>query len=142
MNYLHAPYVKSGKISNQDLLYVLWASMFEPVRFMKLYEWRALTNMETAAIATMWKHIGTLMGINYAAELGQDQWTNGLDFLDQLTVWAHRYEDQYMLPSPEVEQLGKILFELLLTSYPNFVRPLGYQIALVLLGDRLRHAFR
>jgi hypothetical protein len=141
MNFLHAPYIKSGKILNEDLLYVLWASMAEPVRFMRLYEWRALTDMEHAAVGALWKHIGDLMGIDYEAELGRNTWTDGIEFMDEVTAWASKYEDKYMHPYPEVRKLGEVLMDLLLTSYPKFARPMAHQISLVLMGDRMRHAF-
>ncbi|OAA64126.1 hypothetical protein LEL_10646 [Akanthomyces lecanii RCEF 1005] len=141
MNYLHSPYQKNGKITNRDLLYVLWASMSEPVRFFRQYEWRALTDMEVAALGTLWKYIGDTMQIDYKAELGQDQWQDGIDFLEHVTEWAYRYEDVAMKRLPEVQKLGEVLIDLLLTSYPAAVRPMAYQGILVLMGDRMRHAF-
>ncbi|KAJ6781785.1 hypothetical protein PWT90_10249 [Aphanocladium album] len=141
MNYLHSPYQKTGKITNRDLLYVLWASMAEPVRFMRQYEWRALTDMEVAAIGTLWKYIGDMMQIDYKAELGQDKWEDGIDFLDHVTEWAYKYEDVAMKRLPEVHKLGNVLIDLLLTSYPAFVRPMAYKGVLVLLGDQMRDAF-
>ncbi|PMB73034.1 hypothetical protein BM221_000452 [Beauveria bassiana] len=141
MNYLHSLYQKNDKITNRDLLYVLWASMSEPVRFMRLYEWRALTDMEVAALGTLWKYIGDMMQIDYKAELGQDQWRDGIDFIDQVTEWAYRYEDVAMKRLPDMQKLGDVLLDLLLTSYPAAVRPMAYQGVLVLMGGRLRHAF-
>ncbi|KAM3527685.1 hypothetical protein MY4038_006246 [Beauveria bassiana] len=141
MNYLHSPYQKNDRITNRDLLYVLWASMSEPVRFMRLYEWRALTDMEVAALGTLWKYIGDMMQIDYKAELGQDQWRDGIDFIDQVTEWAYRYEDVAMKRLPDMQKLGDVLLDLLLTSYPAAVRPVAYQGVLVLMGGRLRHAF-
>ncbi|KAM3427471.1 hypothetical protein NHJ13734_008965 [Beauveria thailandica] len=141
MNYLHSPYQKNGRITNRDLLYVLWASMAEPIRFMRQYEWRALTDMEVAALGTLWKYIGDMMQIDYKAELGQDQWRDGIDFVEHVTEWAYRYEDVAMKRLPDAQKLGDALLDLLLTSYPAVVRPMAYQGVLVLMGDRLRHAF-
>ncbi|KAM3449998.1 hypothetical protein MY3296_006459 [Beauveria thailandica] len=141
MNYLHSPYQKNGRITNRDLLYVLWASMAEPIRFMRQYEWRALTDMEVAALGTLWKYIGDMMQIDYKAELGQDQWRDGIDFVEHITEWAYRYEDVAMKRLPDAQKLGDALLDLLLTSYPAVVRPMAYQGVLVLMGDRLRHAF-
>lgn len=141
MNYLHAPYIKSGKISNADLLYVLYASMSEPVRFMRLFEWRELTDMEIAAIATLWKYIGDMMNIDYEAELHKREWADAIEFMEDLSVWGKQYEDEYMKPFPEVKILGGILINMFLSAHPKFVRPLGYQIVCALMGDRLRRAF-
>lgn len=142
MNYLHSPYQKNGRITNRTLLYVLWASMAEPVRFMRQYEWRALTDMEVAALGTLWKYIGDMMQIDYKAELGRDQWRDGIDFVEHVTEWAYQYEDEAMKRLPDVQKLGDVLLDLLLTSYPAAVRPIAYQGVLVLMGGRLRHAFR
>ena len=141
MNFLHAPYIKAGKILNEDLLYVLWASMAEPVRFMRQFEWRAFTDMEHAAYGALWKHIGDLMGINYKAELGNNEWKDGIEFMDEVTAWAGKYEDQYMKPYPEVRKLGEVLMELLYSAYPSMARPIVYNVSLVIMGDRMRHAF-
>ncbi|PNY20893.1 Uncharacterized protein TCAP_07311 [Tolypocladium capitatum] len=141
MNYLHAPYIKSDRILNQDLLYVLYTAMVEPIRFMRLYEWRSLTEMEVAAQATLWKCIGDMMGIDYATLLGKNEWNDAIEFMEDVTRWGCKYEDSYMLPLPEVQHLGTVLVDLLLSAYPKTVRPLGYQILLVILGERMRYAF-
>ncbi|VUC33320.1 unnamed protein product [Clonostachys rosea] len=142
MNYLHAPYIKAGKILNKDLLYVLFASMGEPVQFLRMFEWRPLTDMEIAGLGTLWKHVGDLMGIDFKAELGKDQWTDGIDFMDDVRVWARAYEDEFMQPNDHVQQVGNVTMDLLLVSHPKFARSLAYEGILVVMGDRLRHAFR
>lgn len=141
MNYLHAPYIKSKRILNQDLLYVLYTAMVEPIRFMRLYEWRSLTEMEVAAQATLWKYVGDMMGIDYAEQLGKNKWNDGIEFMEDVTRWGCKYEDNYMLPLPEVQHLGTVLVDLLLSAYPKMMRPLGYQMLLVLMGERMRYAF-
>lgn len=140
-NFLHAPYRKAGRMLNEDLLYVLWASMAEPVRFIAAYDWRALTPMEHAALGTLWKHIGDLMDIDYVAEMGRDDWVDGIEFMDELTVWAAEYEEKYMHPYPEVRELGAVLMDLFCESYPKIVRPLVESVSLVMMGERMRHAF-
>lgn len=141
MNFLHNPYIKAGKITNGDLLYVLWASMAEPVKFMQLYEWRAFSDMEHAALGTLWLHVGRLMGIDYKKELGKDNWANGKVFMDELTEWARGYEGIHMKPSPEVSLLGDVLMELLLSVYPKFTRSTVRQVSLVLMTEQMRWAF-
>jgi hypothetical protein len=141
MNYLHAPYIKAGRIQNKDLLYVLYASMAEPVRFLNLYEWRSLTDMEVNALGTLWKYVGDLMEIDYKQELGNDQWRDGIDFMDAVRQWAEKYEDEHLLPSKQARAVGRVSLDLLLTSYPKAFRKLGYRAVMVLLGDRMRHAF-
>ncbi|KAI6783930.1 uncharacterized protein J7T54_001806 [Emericellopsis cladophorae] len=141
MNYLHSPYVKSGKILDEDFLYVLWASMAAPVSFVSMYEWRSLTPMEHAAQGTLWKHIGDLMGIDYNKVMGKDKWADGIEFMDEVTEWASGYEDKYMKPLPEVRRIGSVLMELLAGAYPKFAKSTVDVGVKVLMGERMRHAF-
>lgn len=46
MNYIHSHYEKSGKISNDDLLYTLSVFITGPVDWVKMYEWREMNLME------------------------------------------------------------------------------------------------
>ncbi|KPM42641.1 hypothetical protein AK830_g3933 [Neonectria ditissima] len=141
INYLHGPFIASGKIRQEDMLYVLYASMAEPVRFINLFEWRQLDDMEVASIATLWKYIGDMMDIDYKSLLQKEEWTDGIEFLEDVSNWASKYEDQYMRPMKEVHDLGEILMQLLLQSHAKFARPLAYLMALVVMGNRLRRAF-
>lgn len=141
-NFLHAPYRQSGKISNADMLYVLFESMYQPVRFMRLYEWREMSDMEVAAVATFWKYIGEMMEIDYEAELGKKEWKDGIEFMEDVERWAIEYENKHLGPSPEIGKLGTVLVELLLSAYPKFSREPGYKILMVLMGERMRDAFR
>jgi hypothetical protein len=50
MNWLHTMYIKSGKISNDDLLYTLSLFVLEPHRWVKETEWREMTDMELCAL--------------------------------------------------------------------------------------------
>jgi hypothetical protein len=50
MNYLHGRYQKAGKISNDDLLYTLSLFVLEVERWVRLYDWRALTPLEMCAL--------------------------------------------------------------------------------------------
>ncbi|KAJ3469316.1 hypothetical protein MRS44_003381 [Fusarium solani] len=141
MNYLHAPYIKAGKILQEDLLYVLYASMAEPVRFLKLYEWRELTDMEVAALGTMWKYVADMMEIDYKTVLKKDTWVDGLEFFEDVSQWGEIYEDEHLRPSKEINELGHLLMNMLLQSHAKVARPLGYPAACVLMGPRLRRAF-
>jgi hypothetical protein len=123
------------------MLYVLFESMHEPVRWMRLYEWREMADMEVAAIATLWKYIGEMMDIDYRAELGKDQWKDGIEFMDDVAAWAAEYENRHLGPSPDIAKLGQVLVELMLSAYPSFSRAPGYKILMVLMGERMRHAF-
>lgn len=141
MNYIHAPFIKAGKISQEELLYVLYASVSEPIRFLNQYEWRQLTDMEVAALVTMWKYVGDMMDIDYKSVLQKEEWGDGLEFLEDLTRWANEYEDKYLKPTPEVHALGQVLMEMLLQSHPYAPKSIAQSMACVLMGNRLRRAF-
>lgn len=142
MNYLHAPYIKSGKIQTQDLLYVLYTSMVEPVRFVRLYEWRHLTEMEIAAQGTLWKHIGDIMGIDYTEQLGRSDWKDGIDFMEDVEQWARGYERDRLQPSPSSKRLAQVQLDMVLSIFPGAMRPLMRQMGLAIMGERMRYAFR
>ncbi|KAL1864123.1 hypothetical protein Daus18300_007903 [Diaporthe australafricana] len=139
MNHLHSPYKKSGKISNQDLLYTLAVCVMEPIRFFELYEWRPLNDMEVCAVGTFWKSIGDAMEIEYKGYLAQDDWKDGTEFVEDITAWAKRYEVDAMKPHPDNRKLADALVGLLLSLIP--APEFALQVATVLMGDRVREAF-
>lgn len=141
INFLHAPYIKAGKIRNKDLIYVLFGSLAYPIIVIGQYEWRALDDIEIAALGTFWKYLGEMMDIDFKAELGKDQWDNGIDFFEDLVKWADGYEQEHMIPSQDVGKLGKLLLDLLLSAYPKFMRPFIQDVFMVLMGERMRHTF-
>ncbi|KAK2612659.1 hypothetical protein QQS21_001276 [Conoideocrella luteorostrata] len=141
MNYLHAPYIKSGKIQNQDLLYVLYASMTEPVRFIRLYEWRDLAPFEIAAQGTLWKTVGDMMGIDYAETLGKSNWKDGIEFMEEVERWALQYEIDRLRPSLPSQKLANAELDLLTSVFPKVMRPLMRQMGLVMMGDKMRCSF-
>ncbi|KAG3180645.1 hypothetical protein PC129_g25417 [Phytophthora cactorum] len=81
------------------------------------------------------------LDIDYKSLLQKEEWTDGIEFLEDVSNWASKYEDQYMRPMKEVHDLGEILMQLLLQSHAKFARPLAYLMALVVMGNRLRRAF-
>ncbi|QPH16155.1 hypothetical protein C2857_000727 [Epichloe festucae Fl1] len=141
MNYLHAPYIRSGKIQNGDLLYVLYAAMTEPVRFIRLYEWRELAQFEVAAQGTLWKIVGDMMGIDYTKELGRNNFRDGIEFMEEVEKWSLHYEVDRLRPSLPSRQLANAQLDLLTWVFPGFMRPLMRQMGLVMMGDKIRSSF-
>lgn len=141
MNYLHAPYIRSGKIQNGDLLYVLYAAMTEPVRFIRLYEWRELAQFEVAAQGTLWKIVGDMMGIDYTKELGRSNFRDGIEFMEEVEKWSLHYEVDRLRPSLPSRQLADAQLDLLTWLFPGFMRPLMRQMGLVMMGDKIRSSF-
>ncbi|KAK1970818.1 hypothetical protein LY78DRAFT_652560 [Colletotrichum sublineola] len=141
VNYLHSRYVAAGQISNEDFLYTLSVCITEPIRFMRLYEWRALTDMEVCAIGTHWKAIGDAMDIQYKGFLRHESWADGIEFVDDITAWAAQYEVDAMKPSRLNFQASSQLTEMMLFHVPNFAKPFAREVLFVLMGDRVRAAF-
>ncbi|KAK2040212.1 hypothetical protein LZ31DRAFT_558091 [Colletotrichum somersetense] len=141
MNYLHSRYIAAGQISNADLLYTLSVCITEPIRFMRLYEWRAMTDMEICAIGTHWKAIGDAMDIQYEGFLRQESWADGIEFVDDITAWAAQYEVDAMKPSRLNLRVSSQLVEMMIFHVPNFAQPLAREVLYVLMGDRVRAAF-
>ena len=141
MNYLHAPYQKSGKISNDDLLYTLSLFALEPARWVGNYEWRSLTIVELAACGTYWKGMGDAMGINFSVLKSHTSgWKDGLDWLNELQEWSLEYENLHMIPAETNQQLADSHLEILCLNVPSKYLPICKNIMSVLLGTRLQKA--
>ncbi|KAM0333935.1 hypothetical protein ACHAQA_000952 [Verticillium albo-atrum] len=142
MNYLHAPYKAASKISNEDFLYTLSTCVTEPIRFMRLYEWRALTDTEVCAIGTFWKAIGDAMDIRYDGYLARaGAWRDGIEFVEDITAWAKEYEVQAMKPARSNLKPSRQLARLMIWHVPAFAKPFAVHVLTVLMGDRVREAF-
>lgn len=141
MNTLHDKYKKAGRISNADFLYTLSVCVTEPIRFIHMYEWRRLNDMEVNAIGCFWKSLGDAMDIEYKGYLSKDSWKDGIEFVDDITAWAKSYEIEAMKPARSNTYPAQALFDLLLYHVPTFAKPFAIEVATVLMGDRVRDAF-
>lgn len=142
MNYLHSRHVAAGQISNADLLYTLSVCVTDPIRFLDLYEWRQLNDMEVAAIGTFWRGLGEAMDIRYAGYLAKDDWQDGIDFVEDITAWAKTYEIEYMKPAKSNLALSSRLMAMMTFHVPTRLKPFAQELLGVLMGDRVRDAFR
>ncbi|KAI1424919.1 hypothetical protein F5Y12DRAFT_749779 [Xylaria sp. FL1777] len=141
VNFLHGKYMQEGTISNEDLLYTLSVFVTEPPRFARLYEWRAMNEMEYCAYGVFWKVIGEAMGISYKGLLEHDTWRDGIEWADDITAWAKRYEVDIMKPSAISNKPAKTLIPMITYWLPWFATPFAHEAVCVLLGDRVREAF-
>ena len=142
-NSLHEPYIKAGKISNADMLYTLSLFATEPVRWIKDWEWRELTDVEMCALGVFWKRIGEAMGIEFKGLPGYNNgkgWRDGLEWLDEITTWSQEYEKEYMIPRECNFQIAEQTTAILLWTLPTWAEPFGKQCVSVLMDDRLRKA--
>lgn len=144
MNYIHSRYQKSGKILDNDLLYTLALFAGEPARWIDRYEWRKLEDFEKCAIGTFWKAIGDAMGIGYenlrGGGGGGEGWTDGLQWLEEISEWSAKYEKKYMVPDRNNHKTAEQTIAILLYSIPGFVKGEGRRIVSALMDDRLRTA--
>jgi hypothetical protein len=141
MNYLHGRYTKSGKISNNDMLYTLSLFVLEPIRWVSKFEWRHLTDLEKCAMGVYWKDLGEAMHISYTPlASGQPGWTDGLHWLEELEAWSLAYETEKMVPAEANAKLARATFDIALFKVPASLKPFGYKLATCLLEPRLRTA--
>ncbi|KAK9327259.1 hypothetical protein V1520DRAFT_299690 [Lipomyces starkeyi] len=140
MNYIHNRYQTAGKIHNDDLLYTLSVFITEPIFWVERYEWRSMTDMEICAISTFWKSIGDAMGIKYDGRLSDTEWTDGLQFYEDIKAWALDYEEKYMIPAKSNKQTADELVHLLLFYVPKCLKVAASNLVGVLMGDHLRKA--
>ena len=141
INYLHAPYQKSGRITNNDMLYTLSVLALEPKRWILNYEWRNLTTVELCACGTYYKSMGDAMKISYdqlpSAKTG---WQDGLSFFQELEQWSLQYEEMHMVPSSDNKRLAVSQFDIVFINVPTFLHNNCRKAMSVLVGERLRKA--
>ena len=141
MNFLHSRYQKAGKITNNDLLYVLSSFALEPVRWISRYEWRNLTDVELCASGTFWKNLGDTMEISYEVlHSSAKGWQDGLHWLSEVKQWSDEYEELHMVPADSNRELANSLLGSLLPRRPAGCRKRCMKLVAVLLGDRLRQS--
>lgn len=139
--YLHKGYRASGKILESDMLYTLSLFATEPIRFVTLYEWRDLTNMERCAVGTYWKSLGDALGISYdALPSGRTGFQDGINWLEEISAWSQRYEAEHMRPHPRNKEIADKTIDVLLYYLPRFMKPMGVNFIAYLMDDRLRNA--
>jgi hypothetical protein len=137
-NYMHSLY--GSKISNADLLYTLSLFLLEPIRWINLYEWRQLTNVEVEAMGLFWYKVGQAMGISYADMQGNAKWRDGKEFMLSMQLWSKKYEQDFMLPAQSNKDTADHTTALLLYPVPAFLKAFGKKIITALMEPRLRRA--
>ncbi|KAJ5201370.1 uncharacterized protein N7498_006033 [Penicillium cinerascens] len=113
--FLHKGYRASGKILGDDMLYTLSLFATEPIRFVKLYEWREMTEMERCAV-------------------------DGIHWLEEVSVWSQHYEMQHMKPHSRNREIAEKTIDVLVYNLPGFMKPLGVYFVSFLMDERLRNA--
>ncbi|KAJ0420959.1 hypothetical protein BJY00DRAFT_283338 [Aspergillus carlsbadensis] len=139
--FLHTGYRSSGKILESDMLYTLSLFALEPIRFIAMFEWRELSDLEQCAIGTYWKSLGDALEISFAVlPSGPHGFKDGLHFLEELREWSVKYEMDYMKPTPQNKEVAEKTMDVLLYAVPKVLRPIGVNFASCVMDDRLREA--
>ncbi|KAI9374121.1 streptococcal 67 kDa myosin-cross-reactive antigen like family-domain-containing protein [Aspergillus egyptiacus] len=139
--FLHSGYRASGKILESDMLYTLSLFALQPIRFITMFEWRQLSELEQCAIGTYWKSLGDALEISFA-ELpsGPHGFRDGLHFLEELRSWSLNYEEAYMKPSPQNKEVADRTMDVLVYALPQVLKPVGVRFASCVMDNRLREA--
>jgi hypothetical protein len=123
------------------MLYTLSLFATEPIRFVKLYEWREMTEMERCAVGTYWKSLGDALGISYEKlPSGKTGFQDGIHWLEEVSEWSHYYEVQHMKPHPRNKEIADKTIDVLVYNLPGFMKPLGIYFVSFLMDERLRKA--
>ncbi|KAJ6151679.1 hypothetical protein N7470_006807 [Penicillium chermesinum] len=139
--FLHKGYRASGKILEDDMLYTLSLFATEPIRFVQLYEWRAMTELERCAVGTYWKSLGDALDISYAKlPSGQTGFRDGIHWLEELGDWSRQYEEAHMRPNPRNKEIADRTIDVLVYNLPSCLKPLGVHFTAHLMDERLRRA--
>ncbi|GLI82072.1 hypothetical protein PoHVEF18_010473 [Penicillium ochrochloron] len=105
--FLHQGYRASGKILEDDMLYTLSLFALEPIRFVKMYEWHEMTEMERCAVGTYWKSLGDALGISYEIlPSGKAGFRDGIHWLEEIREWSLIYEVKHMKPHPRSKEIA------------------------------------
>ncbi|CAI7631841.1 unnamed protein product [Penicillium bialowiezense] len=139
--YLHSGYRDSGKILDDDMLYTLALFALQPIRFIKKYEWRSLSDMERCAIGTFWKSAGDALDISYEKlPSGKTGFTDGIQWLEEIDAWSEEYEQRCMVPHQKNRETADQTTAVLLYMLPKALHPFGLQFVSYMMDPRLREA--
>lgn len=139
--FLHSGYRASGKILDSDMLYTLALFALEPIKFIKRFEWRELSDLERCAIGTFWKSAGDALGIPFdKLPSGKSGFSDGLQWLEEISAWSVEYEKKYMVPDIKNRETADQTTAILVYMLPKALHPVGLQFVSYMMDDRLRKA--
>lgn len=125
MNWIHRAY----DIRNDDFVYVLATFVVVPVRWIRRYGWRNLTEKEIRAAVNYYGEVGRLMGIRQIPPT----YAGFASYLDA-------YERKHHSFSEANRRLSVSLLKIFEAWFPRPVRPLTRLCIVAALGGSLRHA--
>jgi len=125
LNWIHRAY----DIRNDDLVYVLATFVVVPVRWIRRYGWRDLTDKEVHAAVKYYREVGRLMGIHQIPPT----YAGFASYLDT-------YEREHHSFTEANRRLAMSLIKIFEGWYPRPVRPLTRWFIVAALGAPLRRA--
>ncbi|KAK5629002.1 hypothetical protein RRF57_004717 [Xylaria bambusicola] len=140
-NYLHNIYRRTGRLSNDDMLFTLSLFTLQPMRWTAMYDWRPLSDMERCALATCFKVWGEDLEISYETLPSHSKgWIDGLHWLEELDAWSRQYEERHVEASDSNVEVVNATRELVLCQVPRSLHNLVWGIVAILLGPQIRKA--
>ncbi|KAK9764486.1 hypothetical protein K7432_007964 [Basidiobolus ranarum] len=120
------------KIRHDDIVYQLAVYIYEQIRWINLYEWRELLEVEKEALFQFWfKEIGKGLGVSYEART----WT-----FQELHQWFIQYEELNMVYSKYNAEVTDPFLDLYVTIAPKPFRGVLKRAILQFMGERYYQA--
>ncbi|KAI0976461.1 hypothetical protein F4678DRAFT_417225 [Xylaria arbuscula] len=123
VNHVHSLFRPSGKMSDDDLLYVLSLFTAEPMQWIARFEYRALSDRERCALTTLWRAVGEELRIPYNRLPSYAQgFRDSLHWLTELEDWGCAYERVHRERTPESVALAGKQMDAWVGSVPGFIK--------------------
>lgn len=126
MNWAHAHY----QISNDDFLYVLSTFIYEPVRWIDRFGWRATCRNERLGYYWFWREVGRRMGI---ADIPPSY--------EAFEDWSRAYERQHFRFADSNHRVGASTRDLFAAWFPRLFTPAVRYGIYAMLDDDMLAAF-
>lgn len=125
MNRIHRPF----GIGNDELRYVLATFVVVPVRWIRRYGWRRLTEKEIRAAVNYYREVGRLMGIRQIPP----SYAEFASYLDAYECEHHSFREAN-------KRLATALIKVFEAWFPRAVQPLARRCIVAGLGQPLRRS--
>jgi hypothetical protein len=126
INWAHGHF----KIANQDFLYVLSTFVYEPIRWIDRFGWRATSRNERLGYYCFWREVGRRMGI-------RDIPPSYEAFLD----WSVAYEREHFRFTEANRRVGSATRDLFASWFPRLATPAVRYAVYAMLDDPMLAAF-
>ncbi len=126
MNWVHRHF----QIDNNDYLYVLSTFIYEPLRWIDRFGWRATCRNEKLAYYHFWRQVGKRMGLRDIPPT-----------YEAFEAWAAGYERAQFRFTESNQKIGSATRDLFASWYPRLLAPVVYYAIYALLDDAMIAAF-